>query len=367
MRVAIVHDWFKIEGGAENVVTSLLNLYPEADFFSVVDFFTDTQRKKILDGKSSTYTFIQRLPFARKYFQHYLFLFPLAIERLDLREYDLIISSSHAVAKGVLTGPDQLHICYSHTPMRYAWDMYFAYKEEHHIKGIKEKFLSYVLHKIRIWDVASSTRVDYFIANSSFVQKRISKYYRRDSKVIFPPVDTRRFHLCEEKEEFYFTASRLVPYKRIKMIVETFVKNGKPLVVAGSGADLKDIKAMATGNITVLGYIEDAKIVALMEKSKAFVFAAHEDFGIVPVEAMLCGTPVIAYGEGGIKDTVIDGKTGILYERQTVESLSTAIDKFESMSFDYARIAKHAFSFSEERFQQEIKSFIDEKWKLFCE
>ncbi len=364
MKIAIVHDWFKIEGGAENVVTSLLNIYPDADFFSLVDFFTDEQRKKVLNGKKSTYTFIQRLPFARKYFQHYLFLFPLAIERLDLRKYDLIISSSHAVAKGVLTSPEQLHICYSHTPMRYAWDMYFAYKEEHNIRGIKERFLSYILHKIRVWDVVSANRVDYFIANSSFVKKRISKYYRRDSKVIFPPVDMNRFNLCIDKDEFFFTASRLVPYKKIKMIVEAFIKNGKPLIVAGSGADLEYIKNIATENITVLGYISDIKMVEYMEKAKAFVFAAYEDFGIIPVEAMLCGTPVIAYSKGGIKDTVIDGVTGVFYDEQTVHSLNSAVNKFEGMNFDYKVISKHALSFSVERFEKEIKEFINKKIEI---
>jgi glycosyltransferase involved in cell wall biosynthesis len=360
-----VHDWFKVEGGAENVVTSLLNIYPEADFFSVVDFFTDAQRKKILGGKKATYTFIQRLPFAKKYFQHYLFLFPLAIERLDLRKYDLVISSSHAVAKGVLTGPDQLHICYSHTPMRYAWDMYFAYREEHHIKGIKEKILSYVLHKIRIWDVISSNRVDYFIANSSFVKQRISKYYRRDAKIIYPPVSANRYSLWEEKENYYFTASRLVPYKKIKMIVEAFVESGKPLVVAGSGSELKEIMGIATDNITILGYVKDERMVELMKKAKAFVFAAYEDFGIIPVEAMMCGTPVIAYGKGGIKNTMIDNVTGVLYHEQSVESLNVAINQFETMTFDYTTISNHASQFSTEHFEKEIKAFVNEKWEAF--
>ena len=365
MKVAIVHDWFKVEGGAENVVTSLLKIYPEADFFSLVDFFTDAQRKKILGGKKVTYTFIQRLPFAKKYFQHYLFLFPLAIERLDLRKYDLIISSSHAVAKGVLTGPDQLHICYSHTPMRYAWDMYFAYREEHKIKGIKEKFLSYVLHKIRIWDVTSSNRVDYFIANSSFVKQRILKYYRRDAEIIYPPVNADRYRVWEEKEDYYFTASRLVPYKKIKMIVEAFVENGKPLVVAGSGAELKDIMGIATSNIRVLGYVEDEKMVELMKKSKAFVFAAYEDFGIIPVEAMLCGTPVIAYGKGGIKNTMIENVTGVLYHEQSIESLNNAIDQFETITFDYTTISNHALQFSTEHFEKKMKAFVNEKWETY--
>ncbi len=365
MKVAIVHDWFKVEGGAENVVTSLLNIYPEADFFAVVDFFTDAQRKKILGGKKATYTFIQRLPFAKKYFQHYLFLFPLAIERLDLRNYDLIISSSHAVAKGVLTGPDQLHICYTHTPIRYAWDMYFAYKDEHHIKGIKEKILSYILHRIRVWDVASSNRVDYFIANSSFVKRRIQKYYRRDAKIIYPPVSATRYSLCEKKEEYYFSASRLVPYKKIKMIVEAFIENGKPLIVAGSGAELQEIRSIATNNIIILGHISNGEMERLMKGAKAYVFAAYEDFGIMPVEAMMCGTPVVAYGKGGITDTVIDGITGILYDKQNVDSLNASIDKFETMTFDHKVISEHASSFSIERFEKEIKEFVDEKWDIF--
>ena len=367
MKVAIVHDWFKTEGGAENVVTSLLNIYPDADFFALVDFFSDAQRKKILNGKKTTYTFIQRLPFAKKYFQHYLFLFPLAIERLDLRKYDLIISSSHAVAKGVVTGPDQLHICYNHTPMRYAWDMYFNYKEEHYIHGIREKILSYILHKIRIWDVVSSNRVDHFIANSSFVKKRIFKYYRRDANIIYPPVDNSRFHLCKTKENYFFTVSRLVPYKRIKMIVEAFVKNGRPLVVAGSGADLKEIQKIATKNIIVLGYVHDEKMIDLMKKAKAFIFAAHEDFGIIPVEAMMCGTPVIAYGKGGITDTVIDGESGILYKDQTAASLNSAIERFEASIFDFNVISEYASTFSTKRFEKEIKTFIDEKWIQFSQ
>ncbi len=365
MKVAIVHDWFKIEGGAENVVTSLLNIYPEAEIFALVDFFTPAQRQKILQGKSVKTTFIQKLPFAKKSFQNYLTLFPFAIERLDLRGYDLIISSSHAVAKGVLVGPEQLHICYSHTPMRYAWDMFFDYKEAHNITGIKEKILSYTLHRIRLWDVISSNRVDHFIANSNFVKKRIAKYYRREAETIFPPVDIARYQLICTKEDYYFTASRLVPYKKIKMIVEAFVKNGKQLIVAGDGPEFKKIQEIATPNITLLGYVEDQKMLSLMQKAKAFIFAAYEDFGIMPVEAMSCGTPVIAYAKGGINDSVIDEKTGLFFQEQNPESLNQAIDKFSSISFDPEEISKHASKFSVTRFEKEIKNFIDQKYQDF--
>ena len=367
MRIAIVHDWFQDRGGAESVITSLLNIYPNADFFALVDFFDDQQRKEVLNGKNVTYSFIQKLPFAKKIFRHYLFLFPLAIERLDLREYDLIISSSYAVAKGVMTGPEQLHVCINYSPMRYAWDMYFTYREEHNLRGIKEKFLSYILHKIRIWDVISSNRVDHFIAISTLVQKRIAKYYRRESTLIYPPVDVERYTLCGEKKDYYFTMSRLVPYKRVKMIVEAFVKNGKPLIVAGTGPHLEEIKQIATDNIKVLGYTEDAKVIELMQQAKAFIFAAYEDFGIVPVEAMACGTPVIAYGKGGIKDTVIEKKTGVFFEEQNVLSLNTAIRNFERIKFDYNIISEHASKFARKRFEKEIDSFINKQWDTFLQ
>ncbi len=364
-KVAIIHDWYQDKGGAENVITSLLNLFPDADFFALVDFFDDQQRKDVLNDKKVTYTFIQKLPFAKKIFRHYIFLFPLAIERLDLREYDLVISSSHAVAKGVITSPEQLHICINYSPMRYAWDMYFDYRQEHGLTGLKERFLSYVLHKIRIWDVTASNRVDHFIAISTLVQKRIAKYYRRKSTLIYPPVDIERYTLYDEKEDYYFTVSRLVPYKRVKMIVEAFIESGKPLVVAGTGTQLKEIEEIVTDNIKILGYVDDAKILELMQKAKAFIFAAYEDFGIVPVEAMACGTPVIAYGKGGIKDTVLDRETGLFFNEQNISSLNDAIDRFETMDFDYRVISEHASKFSRKRFEDEISIFIDKKWGEF--
>jgi len=362
-KIAIVHDWFQDKGGAENVIASLLNIYPDADFFALVDFFDDQQRKEVLNNKKVTYSFIQKLPFAKKIFRHYLFLFPLAIERLDLREYDLIISSSHAVAKGVITGPEQLHICINYSPMRYAWDMYFTYREEHNLRGIKEKLLSYFLHKIRIWDVTSSNRVDHFIAISTLVQKRIGKYYRRESTLIHPPVDIERYTLCREKEDYYFTMSRLVPYKRIKLIVEAFAANGKPLIVAGTGPQLEEIRQIATNNIKLLGYVEDREVIKLMQKAKAFIFAAYEDFGIVPVEAMACGTPVIAYGKGGITDTVIEGKTGLFFEKQKVSALNNAIERFETMDFDHKEISEHTSRFSKHLFEEKISIFIEKKYQ----
>ena len=365
MRVAIIHDWFDTPGGAENVIEKLLEIYPEADLFSLVDFFSEPNREKYLKGKSVKTSFIQKLPFARNKFRNYLPFFPLAIEQFNLDGYDLVISSSHAVAKGVLTGPGQIHICYQYSPIRYAWDMYHTYFKEHNITGIKALVLRKVLHKIRMWDVISSNRVDHFIAISTLIEDRIQKYYRRDSNIIFPPVNTDTFICYSKKEEFYFTAARLVPYKKVRLIVEAFNENGRPLKVAGSGEQYEEIKQMAKDNIEILGYCNDHEMIDYMQKSKAFVYAAFEDFGIVPVEAMACGTPVIAYGKGGITDTVKDGQTGVLFENQTIESLNDAIIKFETISFDPKEISEHAKYFSSKRFQKEFKVFVDEKVNNF--
>lgn len=365
MKIAIIHDWFDTPGGAENVIENILEIYPGADLFSLVDFFSDEHRKKYLRGKKVTTSFIQKLPFSSTKFRNYLPLFPIAIEQFNLDKYDLIISSSHAVAKGVLTGPHQLHICYQYSPMRYAWDMYHTYFKEHNIAGIKAFILRKVLHKIRIWDVVSSNRVDNFIAISTLIQHRIQKYYKRESKVIFPPVDTEKFICKEKKEEYYFTASRLVPYKKVKLIVQAFNENGRPLKIAGSGEQYEEIKRIAKDNIEVLGYCDDNEMVHYMQHSKAFVYAAFEDFGIVPVEAMACGTPVIAYGKGGVLDTVKDEETGILFEEQTIESLNSAIVQFENITFDAEEISEHAKYFSSKRFQKEFKAFIDEQINSF--
>lgn len=365
MKVAIVHDWLDTTGGAEKVLASLINLYPDADIFSLVDYFSDVNRTEYLKGKHATTSFIQKFPFSRKKFRNYLPFFPLAIEQFDLSGYDLVLSSSHAVAKGVLTGPHQLHVCYQYSPIRYAWDMYHTYFEEHKISGLKALVLKFVLHRIRIWDVVSSNRVDHFVAISTLIRKRIRKFYRRDSEVIFPPVDTERFVYCGEKEAFYLTASRLVPYKKVKLIVEAFNKNGKRLVVAGNGPQYEELRRLAAPNVEILGFCEDKTLVALMQKAKAFIYAAYEDFGIVPVEAMACGTPVIAYGKGGVLDTVIEGKAGLFFKEQSQESLNGVVETFEQMVFDYAAIAEHAKRFDTSVFEERMKNFIDEKMQEF--
>ncbi|WP_122734852.1 glycosyltransferase family 4 protein [Pseudomonas viridiflava] len=369
MRIAIVHDWLVTYAGAERVLASLINIWPEADLFAVIDFLSDEDRAH-LHGKVATTTFIQNLPNARKRYQRYLPLMPLAIEQLDLSGYDLIISSSHAVAKGVLSGPDQLHISYIHSPIRYAWDLQHQYLREAGLNtGIKGRLARLILHYIRLWDQRTSAGVGAFIANSGFIGARICKAYRRESTVIYPPVDTLGFTANGTRGDFYFTASRMVPYKRMPMIVEAFAAMpDKRLIMIGDGPDLAKAQAIASRapNITLMGFQPASVLIEHMRTAKAFVFAAEEDFGISPVEAQACGTPVIAFGKGGALETVrgLDHPypTGVFYPQQTVESLIAAVNEFESAQ---ARITvqacrANAERFSIARFEQEVKAFVDD-------
>lgn len=366
MKKALIHDWLKDFGGAERCVESFTNIWNDFDVYSLIDYLNDEDRETILKGKKAHTSFVQNLPKAKNKYRNYLPLFPLAIEQHDLSSYDVVLSSSHAVAKGVLTHSNQLHISYVHTPIRYAWDLYHQYLHESGLdKGLKGKFAKYFLHKIRMWDISTANRVDYYIANSYYIARRIKKVYGKESTVIYPPVDVVRFKLCEAKEEFYFTASRMVPYKKIDLIVEAFSKTDKKLVVIGAGPDMEKIKSKAGSNIEILGFQSDEVLLDYMQRAKAFVFAAEEDFGIVPVEAQACGTPVICLGRGGTKETVIDGTTGVHFYNQTVGELLSAIKKFEEYDFDYAAIRNHALKFSKERFEKEIEDFVNEKYEIF--
>ena len=368
MKKALILDWLSVYAGAEKCVESFTNVWDDFEVYSLIDYLSDEDRKSILKGKKAHTSFVQNLPFAEKKYRNYLPFFPLAIEQFDLSKYDVVLSSSHAVAKGVLTHSNQLHISYVHTPVRYAWDLYHQYLKESGLEtGIKGKLAKYFLHKIRIWDMSTVNRVDYYIANSQYIARRIKKVYGKDSTVIYPPVDVEKFKLYENKEEFYLTASRMVPYKKIDLIVETFSKTNKKLIVIGTGPDMEKIKSFAGDNIEFLGFASDEVLLDYMQKAKAFVFAAEEDFGIVPVEAQACGTPVICLGKGGTKETVIDGITGIHFEEQTVNSLLEAIEKLESNyeSFDFKKVREHSLKFSKERFEKEIKKFVDEKYEIF--
>jgi glycosyltransferase involved in cell wall biosynthesis len=363
LKVALVHEWLTIIGGSETVLKEIATLYPDADIYTLVAK-DETIKKLGLQNNKVFTSFIQKLPFAKKKYRNYLPLFPLAIEQFDLSSYDLIISSSHAVAKGVLTHSGQIHICYCHSPMRYAWDLYHQYINDQGLnKGIKGFFVKKVLHRIRQWDVISSNRVDYFISNSNYIGKRIKKIYRRDSVTIYPNVSLDDFEVCNVKEDFYFTCSRFVPYKRIDLIVKAFASMPeKKLFVMGDGPDFGKIKKMVTGNTNIifLGHQPFEVLKSYLSKAKAFVFAAEEDFGILPVEAQACGTPVIAYGKGGVKETVINNKTGVYFNEQSVLSLTNAVNYFENNFniFIPAEIAKHASSFSAQRFKKELSDFI---------
>ncbi|OCK52652.1 glycosyl transferase [Chryseobacterium sp. CBo1] len=362
MKVAIVQDWLTEFGGAEKVFKQIHKHYPEADIFTLV-YHKDVLTHLNIDEAKVTSSFIQRLPFAKKKYRNYLPFFSLAIETFDLSEYDLIISSSYCVAKGVLTHSGQKHLCYCHSPVRYAWDLHHQYlKKEGLQRGIKGFFAKYFLHNLRIWDIISLNRVDQFISNSNFIKERIEKTYNRQAITVYPPVDVENFEYSHERDDFYLTCSRMVPYKKIDLIVEAFsAMPDKKLIVIGTGPDFKKIKQIATANITLLGYQPFTILKDHMQRAKGFVFAAEEDFGIVPVEAQASGAPVIAYGKGGVLETVIDGETGILFEHQTVESLIGAINKFENLysTFDVHAIRKNAEKFEEKIFDQQFKLIAD--------
>ncbi|HBW1885088.1 TPA: glycosyltransferase family 4 protein, partial [Klebsiella pneumoniae] len=370
--VGIVTDWLVTYAGAERVVKEFIDLYPTAELYSVIDFLNDEARKQ-LNNKQAKTTFIQNLPFSRTNYQKYLPLMPLAIEQLDVTSHDVVLSSSHAVAKGVLTGPDQLHLSYVHSPIRYAWDLQHQYLRESFLnKGIKGTLAKILLHKMRIWDYRTANGVDHFIANSKFIARRIKKVYGRDADVIYPPVDVERFTLNENKENYYFTASRLVPYKRIDLIVEAFSHMpDKKLLVIGDGSEMNKIKSKASKNIEILGYQPNSVMQEHMKNAKAFVFAAEEDFGITPVEAQACGTPVIAYGKGGALETVRplgqNSATGLFFGKQDVTSIVEAVNKFEiSISeLQPADCRSNALKFSAQRFKDEMGRYIENKWLEF--
>ena len=369
MKTAIVHEWLVNYAGSEKVVESFTNIWPDADVFTLVDFLDDDLRDIILKGKHAHTSFIQHLPYAKKQHRKYLPLFPRAVESFNLKNYKLIISSSHAVAKGVRKKKNQLHISYCHSPMRYAWDEADYYLQEANLtSGFKGKLAQYLLKYLRRWDIKSAKNVDYFIANSNHIAAKIKRIYNRHADVIYPPVDTQKFSLVTEKEDYYLTASRLVPYKRIDLIVDAFANMlDKKLVVIGSGPEKEKIKAKATPNIDVIGYQDFETLKSYMEKAKAFVFAAEEDFGIIVVEAMACGTPVIAGNYGGTAESVIDGTSGILFQKQNVESIVNAVKRFDiiSHSMNYKEIRMQAEKFSRYTFEHNIKEYVKKKIKSF--
>jgi glycosyltransferase involved in cell wall biosynthesis len=369
-RVAIVHEWLITYAGSEKVLEAMLKVFPEADIFCALDFLPEKFRGGL--GKRTIQTsFIQRIPFARHLHRYLLALMPFAVEQHDLSSYDLVISNSHAVAKGCLTGAGQLHISYCYTPIRYAWDLQFQYLAESNLLwGLRSLIARWTLHKIRIWDARTPLSVDAFIACSHYIARRIKKIYRRDSVVIYPNVDVDNFATGQQDGDFYITSSRIVPYKQIPLIIEAFkLLPAQKLVVIGDGPLLKECLATAPPNVKVLGYQPHNVLRDYLMRARAFIFAAEEDFGIAPVEAQACGTPVIAFGRGGATETVIDGETGLFFHEQTAEAIAEAVNAFELCrdNFDRNRIRKNAERFSTDRFVSEFREFVLKEWDLHCE
>jgi len=368
-RVGLVHDWLPVYAGAERVLEQMIQVFPESMIYSLIDFIEEEQRD-FLQGRPVETSFIQRLPFARRFYRYYLPVAPIAIEQFDLTDHDVVVSSSYAVAKGVLTRSDQLHISYVHSPMRYAWDLYHDYMQQDGTGWIRGLVARIVLHYLRLYDVTTAPRVDLFVANSQHVARRIWKTYRRQARVIYPPVDVDRFSLQTSKDNFYLTMSRLVPYKRVDLIVRAFTEMpDKELIVIGDGPELAAIKRLAGPNVTVLGYQPDDAVTYYMENARAFVYAAEEDFGIVPVEAQACGTPVIAYGRGGVQETVVPGKTGVFFSEQTVEHLKASVDEFERIqsSLDPADIRAQAERFAVPRFREAFSRLVHTAYADFVD
>jgi UDP-N-acetylmuramyl pentapeptide phosphotransferase/UDP-N-acetylglucosamine-1-phosphate transferase/glycosyltransferase involved in cell wall biosynthesis len=365
LKIAIVHDFLYTYAGAERVLEQMLTVFPQAQLFSLFDF-VPADKRGFLAGRPVTTSFLQKMPMARSHHRHYLPLMPLAIEQLDVSEFDIVISSSYVVAKGVLTRPDQLHICYCHSPVRFAWDLQHQYLHEAGLRrGLKSVLVRIMLHYIRNWDSRSANGVDVFLTNSNFVSRRVEKVYGRPSTTLYPPVDVDGFALEKNKDDYYLTASRMVPYKRIDLIVEAFsAMPDRKLIVVGEGPDFEKIQAKAGPNVKLVGHQSAEQLVDYMRHAKGFVFAAEEDFGIVPVEAQACGTPVIAFGRGGATESVIDGVTGVFFPYQSVASLCEAVVRFEAMyhEFDPAAIRQHVERFNAVRFRTELLSFVESEW-----
>ena len=370
-KIALVHEWFDHFYGSERVAAEILACFPKADIFTLVDIMPPEERG-FLDGKKIKTSFIQRLPFGQSpHFRKYLPLFPLAIEQFDLSHYDLVLSSSHSVAKGVLTGSDQVHVAYVHTPMRYAWELQHEYLRQGGLdRGLKGMLTRYFLHKLRLWDLRTVNGVDRFIANSAYVGRRIQKTYRRTNDIVHPPVEVDRFKpLSCGKQDYYLAVSRFVPYKHTKTIVEAFVGlPGKKLVVIGDGPGLKSAKASATSNITILPPQPFEKLVRCMQEAKAFVFAAEEDFGITPVEAQAAGTPVIAYRAGGVLETVNPlshrSPTGLFFDEQTPDAIRLAIQRFEQQGgcIKPEHCQENAARFAARFFRRDYVDTVTDAW-----
>jgi glycosyltransferase involved in cell wall biosynthesis len=368
-KTALIYDRLDGYAGGERVLEQQIMLNPQAEVFASIDILEPHERG-FLRGKTPITTFAQQLPFVRHHHRQFLLLLMFAMEQLDLSEYELVLSGSASIAKGVLTGPDQLHIAYVHSPMRYAWDLQHQYLREANLdKGLKSLIARWMMHRARLWDSRTANGVDYYIANSRFIARRIWKIYRRESTVIYPPVAVDTFRMRTNKDSFYLTASRLMPYKKVRTIVEAFRKlRDRKLVVVGDGTEMKGIKAAAGPNVEILGFQPQEVLVDLMQRAQAFIFAAEEDFGITPVEAQACGTPVIAFGRGGALETIRaieqPRPTGVFFDRQEPDAIAAAVRAFErnSMRISPTDCRENAARFSEQVFRDNYSRFVEQCW-----
>lgn len=356
-KIAIVCDWLTNMGGAEKVIYSLHKLFPDAPIYTTL---YDEKRIHGFEEATIYSSFLQRIPLSQKKHQLFLSMMPMAIESLDLSEYDIVISSSHSVAKGIITKPDTIHISYCHTPMRYAWEHWELESRLKQFPSFLHDSIKKKIHKLRIWDRLSADRVDHFIVNSKYVGQRVKKYYRRDSLVIHPPVNISQFKTTKPND-YFLMVGRMIPYKRFDLVIETFNRIGKKLLIAGTGPEEQKLQKLAKPNVEFLGRVSDGQLKELYSHCQALIFPQLEDFGITPLECMASGRPVIAYGQGGALETVVAGKTGLHFKEQSVESLTNILNEFEGKQWNSEEITKHASKFSEERFHKAMTDFICSK------
>jgi len=358
-KIAIVHDWLYAAGGAEVVLAKLLQMFPKADIYTMVDLLPKKHRD-FLEGHQIYTSILQKYSFVAKNHKYFIPIMPYLVEQFDLSQYDLIISDSHFVAKGVITAPKQLHIAYIYSPVRYGWDMYFDYDKAGAFgKGLKNLFMKRWLHKLRIWDFVSAQRADFLISSSKFIQKRVKKYWGRDSTLVYPAIEIDDTIYCEKKQEYFVTLSRLIEYKKIDIMIEAFNElPQKKLIIIGEGRMKEKLQKISKSNITFTGYLPKNEAMEIVSKAKAFIFMAKEDFGIVPIEAQACGTPVIAYADGGAEETILKDKTGVFIEKQDKESLKEAILNFKIENFSPSVCREFAKNFSSFNFEKQLTTIL---------
>lgn len=361
-KVALVHDWLTGQRGGEKVLEVLAEIFPKAPIYTL--FHIKGSQHPDIEKRVIRTSFLQGAPFLEKKYRSYLPLFPMAVELFDLQEYDLVVSTSHCVAKGAIPAPDALHVCYIHSPMRYAWNLYFSYFAPDRLSPFSRWLIPPVIHRLRTWDAASAARVDRFVANSANVARRVGKYYRREADVISPPVDTE-FYTPDNsvaRGDHHLVVSALVPYKRIDLAIEAFNRTGARLKIIGTGPEYRALRKRARANVEFLGAAGAEDLRRLYRGAAAFLLPGEEDFGIATLEAQACGTPVIAYGRGGSLETVVAGETGLLFDEPTVPGLLGALDKFRTFACNRETIRSNAMRFSRERFKEEVSSYLRKAW-----